>query len=72
MSNFKMDWEFRTAEEGNIALTGEIDLPSSGEFTIAVACGGSYRAQPRSCFNRWPSRLSRIAKGMSASGSARS
>ena len=27
---------------GNIALTGEIDLPDSGEFTIAVACGGSY------------------------------
>ena len=40
--NFKMDWEFRKAEEGNIALTGEIDLPGSGEFTIAVACGGSY------------------------------
>jgi glucoamylase len=41
MSNFKMDWEFRTAESGNIALTGEIALPGSGEFTIAVACGGS-------------------------------
>ena len=40
--NFKMDWEFRKAEKGNIALTGEIDLPGSGEFTIAVACGGSY------------------------------
>jgi glucoamylase len=40
--NFKMDWEFRKAENGNIALTGEIDLPGSGEFTIAVACGGSY------------------------------
>src|SRR2546425_1610802 len=40
--NFKMDWEFRKAEKGNIALTGEIDLPDSGEFTIAVACGGSY------------------------------
>src|SRR5207249_11586078 len=40
MSNFKMDWEFRAAEGGNIALTGEIVLPSSGEFTIAIACGG--------------------------------
>ena len=44
MSNFKMDWEFRTAERGNIALTGEIALPESGEFTIAVACGGSYQS----------------------------
>jgi glucoamylase len=40
--HLKMDWEFRQAEKGNIALTGEIDLPASGEFTIAVACGGSY------------------------------
>ena len=40
--NFKMDWEFRQAGNGNIALTGEIDLPASGEFTLAVACGGSY------------------------------
>ena len=44
MNNFKMDWEFRKAEQGNIALTGEIDLPSSGEFTIAIACGGSYQS----------------------------
>ncbi|HVK57572.1 MAG TPA: glycoside hydrolase family 15 protein [Candidatus Kapabacteria bacterium] len=42
LRNFKMDWEFRKAERGNIALTGEIDLPPNGEFTIAVACGGSY------------------------------
>jgi glucoamylase len=26
MSNFKMDWEFEQAEDGNIALIGEIDL----------------------------------------------
>jgi glucoamylase len=44
MSNFKMDWEFRTAEMGNIALTGEITLPDSGEFTIAIALGGSYQS----------------------------
>src|SRR5208282_3422392 len=44
MDNFKMDWEFHKAERGNIALTGEITLPGSGEFTIAVACGGSYQS----------------------------
>jgi glucoamylase len=44
MDNFKMDWEFRSAERGNIALTGEIGLPANGEFTIAVACGGSYQS----------------------------
>jgi len=41
MGNFKMDWEFGKAERGNIALLGEIDLPDSGEFTIAIACGHS-------------------------------
>jgi glucoamylase len=44
MSNFKMDWEFPTAMEGNIALTGEIDLQRADEFTIAVAIGGSYQS----------------------------
>ena len=41
MDNFKMDWEFRRAEKGNIALTGEITLPDGGEFTIAIGCGDS-------------------------------
>src|SRR6266849_972115 len=40
--HLKMDWEFHQAERGNVALTGEIDLPESAEFTIAIACGGSY------------------------------
>jgi glucoamylase len=39
MGNFKMDWEFVAAEKGNIALTGEITLADSNEFTIAIACG---------------------------------
>jgi glucoamylase len=41
MGNFKMDWEFRAAGNGNIALTGEIDLQSGDEFAIAVALGRS-------------------------------
>ena len=41
MKNFKMDWEFRAAGQGNIALTGEI-VPQGGDpFTIAIAFGGS-------------------------------
>ena len=44
MNNFKMDWEFRLAERGNIALTGEIEIPDNGEFTVAIACGGSYQS----------------------------
>ena len=44
MHNFKMDWQFRAAENGNIALTGEVDLPDSGEFTIGIALGRTYQS----------------------------
>ncbi len=39
MDNFKMDWEFDRAEDGNIALTGEIDLSHGLEFTLGVGFG---------------------------------
>src|SRR5256884_915052 len=50
MQNFKMDWEFTAATDGNIALTGEIDLPDGGEFTIAVAFGRSYESAATKLF----------------------
>jgi glucoamylase len=50
MDNFKMDWDFRTASNGNIALTGEIDLPDTGEFTVAVALGRSYQSAATKLF----------------------
>lgn len=37
--NFKMDWEFDRAENGNIAVMGEIDLSKGSEFTVSVAFG---------------------------------
>lgn len=39
MDNFKMDWEFEKAVDGNIALTGEIDLSDGMEFTLSVGFG---------------------------------
>lgn len=39
MSNFKMDWEFDEAVDGNIALMGEIDLSDDMEFTLGVGFG---------------------------------
>jgi glucoamylase len=50
MDNFKMDWQFESAENGNIALTGEIHLPHSGEFTMAVAFGRSYQSTTAKLF----------------------
>lgn len=44
MSHFQMAWQFPAAENGNIALTGEIDLRSGYEFTIAIGFGDSYQS----------------------------
>jgi len=39
--NFRMTWEYERAENGNIALTAEIDLAAcSGEFILALGFGG--------------------------------
>jgi glucoamylase len=50
MDNFKMDWQFRAAENGNIALTGQIHLPRTNEFTVAVAFGRSYQSTTAKLF----------------------
>ncbi|HEY6293630.1 MAG TPA: glycoside hydrolase family 15 protein [Terriglobia bacterium] len=39
--NLKMDWDFDRAENGNIAVMGEIDLSKSNEATITLAFGES-------------------------------
>jgi glucoamylase len=38
---FQMEWQFDRAPDGNIALTGEIDLSQAQEFTLGVAFGES-------------------------------
>jgi glucoamylase len=38
---FQMDWEFDQATNGNIALTGELDLTATREFTLGLAFGNS-------------------------------
>jgi glucoamylase len=44
MNHFRMAWQFTAAENGNIALTAEIDLRSGSEFTIAIGFGDSYQS----------------------------
>jgi glucoamylase len=39
--NFQMDWEFDRAPDGNIALTGQLDLTNTREFTLGLAFGNS-------------------------------
>jgi glucoamylase len=50
MQNFKMDWEFGSATNGNVAVMGEINCPEyaagrAREFTVAIGIGeGSHTA----------------------------
>jgi glucoamylase len=41
MSNYQMNWQFSRAEDGNIALTAEIDLSHNFEFVLGVGFGRS-------------------------------
>jgi glucoamylase len=38
-SDYTLDWEFDEAPDGNIALTGELDLRRGATFTLALAFG---------------------------------
>jgi glucoamylase len=40
-ADLRMDWEFDVAENGNIALVGELDTRSASEFTLGLAFGRS-------------------------------
>ena len=41
--HYQMTWEYTRAENGNIALTGEIDLAAcGGEFVLALGFGGMW------------------------------
>jgi len=42
--NFEMDWDFDQAADGNVALTGEIDLATGRDFTLGVAFGDTFHA----------------------------
>ncbi len=39
--NYHMDWDFDAALDGNVAMTGQIDLSKGLEFTIGLAFGES-------------------------------
>jgi glucoamylase len=42
--NFKLDWMFDEAPDGNVAVIGQIDLSRGDEFTVALAFGDSLHA----------------------------
>ncbi len=38
-ANLQLDWEFESAPNGNVALTGELPMEDGEEFTVALALG---------------------------------
>lgn len=49
-TNHKMTFEFDEARNGNVALTGELDLSNSREFTLGIAFGESLSSAVSSLF----------------------
>jgi glucoamylase len=41
VENYQMDWEFRRADDGNVALMGELAFEEGRDFTLGVAFGNS-------------------------------
>lgn len=48
--NFQLDWHFDTATDGNIALTGEIDLSQGHTFTLGLAFGNGFHSAVTALF----------------------
>jgi glucoamylase len=44
LKDFRMDWEFGSALDGNLAVMGEIDLGPKREFVLALGFGGGHHS----------------------------
>jgi len=48
--NFRMDWEFDRADDGNVAAIGQLALSNGGEFTVGLAFGDTEHAAVTTLF----------------------
>jgi len=48
--NLELDWEFDYAPDGNVALTGELDLRQGREFTLGLAFGDTFQSAVTTLF----------------------
>lgn len=48
--NMRMDWEFASATDGNIALMGQLDLSQEQEWTLAIGFGATVEEAARHAF----------------------
>jgi glucoamylase len=43
-NNLRLDWQFERAEDGNIAVAGQVDITKTAQFTVGLAFGDSAHA----------------------------
>jgi glucoamylase len=48
--NMRMEWEFASATDGNVALIGQLDLTAGREWTLAIGFGGNIEEAARHAF----------------------
>jgi len=68
---FQFDWQFDQALDGNVALTGELELAAAQEFVVAIAFGNSQQRFIATCSRVSLNHSSRSAAASSNNGSAR-
>ena len=73
MENFRMDWEFGSATEGNVAVMGELDLTAwrGGSSQLAIGIGEGHHTALQKTVSALATPSSSIAAGLSSSGSGR-
>ncbi len=49
--NMRMDWQFETATNGNIALMGQLDISEQSEWTLAIGFGASVELAARAALS---------------------
>lgn len=49
--NFHMDWQFDSANDGNIALTAELDIKNNHEWVLAIGFGASGMEAAQAAFS---------------------
>ncbi len=65
--NFRMDWEFDSARDGNLALTGQLDTTQGHEWTLAISFGANaeeaLRAGRESLARGWEAARAEYVRG---------
>ena len=77
MDNFRMDWEFGSATDGNIAVMGELDLDGARartariEFTVAIGIGEGHHTAAQKTMSALATPFERASRAVHRAVAAR-